>query len=169
MKVPKELKGFRTMFTSFHHFPPEQARVVLQDAIDVGEAIGIFEITRRTPSSIGLMFVWALAPFLFTPFMRPFRWSRLLWTYLLPIIPFVLLFDGVVSCLRTYRPQELREIIASLGPADYEWKVGERSTTVGHAPVTYLIGCPRARLSSGHLLGGARGSGNLCLQAPATN
>jgi hypothetical protein len=169
MKVPKELKGFRTMFTSFHHFPPEQARVVLQDAIDVGEAIGIFEITRRTPSSIGLMFVWALAPFLLTPFMRPFRWSRLLWTYLLPIIPFALLFDGVVSCLRTYRPQELREIIASLGPADYEWKVGERSTTVGHAPVTYLIGCPRARLSSGHLLGGARGSGNLCLQAPATN
>src|SRR5256884_1419768 len=25
MKVPSELKGFRTMFTSFHHFSPEEA------------------------------------------------------------------------------------------------------------------------------------------------
>ena len=26
MKVPGELHGFRTMFSSFHHFPPEEAR-----------------------------------------------------------------------------------------------------------------------------------------------
>ncbi len=30
MKVPGELQGFRTMFTSFHHFPPEEARAILQ-------------------------------------------------------------------------------------------------------------------------------------------
>ena len=27
----------------------------------------------------------------------------------------------VVSCLRTYRPQELREIIAKLSPTEYQW------------------------------------------------
>ncbi len=51
MKVPRELKGFRTMFTSFHHFPPEEARAILQNAVDAGEGIGIFEITRRAPSN----------------------------------------------------------------------------------------------------------------------
>src|SRR5580704_15793963 len=25
-RVPRELSGFRTLFTSFHHFPPEQAQ-----------------------------------------------------------------------------------------------------------------------------------------------
>src|SRR5882762_7082902 len=55
MNVPSELKGFRTMFTSFHHFSPEEARAILQNAVDAREGIGIFEITRRAPLTIGLM------------------------------------------------------------------------------------------------------------------
>ena len=146
MKVPHELKGFRTMFTSFHHFPPEEARAILQNAVDASQSIGIFEITRRAPSTIGLMIPWALLFFVFTPLIRPFRWSRLLWTYVVPIIPFVLLFDGVVSCLRTYRPQELREIIETLTATEYQWQVGEHSRAHGEVPITYLIGYPRTRV-----------------------
>jgi len=141
MKVPAELRGVRTMFTSFHHFSPEEARAILQDAVDASESIGIFEITRRAPSTIGLMLAWVLMLFVCTPWIRPFRWSRLLWTYLVPIIPLVLLFDGVVSCLRTYRPRELREIVEKLADNEYQWEIGEHST--GKAPITYLIGCPR--------------------------
>ena len=147
MKVPGELQGFRTMFTSFHHFPPEEARTILQNAVDAGQSIGIFEITRRAPSTIVLMFPWALMLFVFTPLIRPFRWSRLLWTYLVPIIPLVLLFDGVVSCLRTYRPQELCEIIKKLSGMEYQWKVGERSKGSGYPPISYLIGYPRSRIT----------------------
>jgi hypothetical protein len=142
MKVPRELQGFRTIFTSFHHFPPKEARAVLQDAVDARQGIGIFEITRRSPSSIALMFPWALMLFIFTPLIRPFRWSRLLCTYVLPIIPFVLLFDGVVSCLRTYQTQELREMVKNLSGIEYEWKVGEHSRRLGIVPITYLVGRP---------------------------
>lgn len=138
MNVPRALKGLRTMFTSFHHFPPEDARAILQNAVDAGESIGIFEITRRSPSTIGIIFVGILLMFLHTPRIRPFRWSRLLWTYLIPIIPLVLLFDGVVSCLRTYRPQELREIVEKLTSCQYQWEIGELAGK--RAPVTYLIG-----------------------------
>ena len=143
MKVPGALKGLRTMFTSFHHFPPEDARAILQNAVDAGESIGIFEATRRAPSTIGLIFAGILLMFVHTPRIRPFRWSRLLWTYLIPIIPLVLLFDGVVSCLRTYQPQELREIVAQLTPCQYQWDIGELAT--GKMPVTYLIGYPKSR------------------------
>jgi len=59
MKVPGELQGVRTMFTSFHHFAPEEARAILQNAVDAGQSIGVFEITRRAPSTISLMFPWA--------------------------------------------------------------------------------------------------------------
>ena len=144
--VPPELRGFRTMFTSFHHFRPQEARAILQNAMDASQGIGIFEITRRAPSTIACMFLWALLPFLFTPWIRPFRWSRLLCTYVLPIIPLVLLFDGVVSCLRTYRPQELREIIAKLSATEYQWEMGERANPRGEVPIAYLIGYPRPKI-----------------------
>ena len=143
--VPCELAGFRTIFSSFHHFSPEQARAVLQNAVNAGQGIGIFEVTRRAPSTIALMFVWALTPFVFTPWIRPFRWSRLLCTYIFPIIPFVLLFDGVVSCLRTYRPQELRELVAELSVSEYQWDLGEHAS--GQLQIPYLIGYPRAHTS----------------------
>jgi hypothetical protein len=142
MKVPGALKGLRTMFTSFHHFSPEDARAILQDAVDAGESVGIFEFTRRAPLTVGLIFAGVLLLFLHTPRIRPFRWSRLLWTYLIPIIPLVLLFDGVVSCLRTYRPQELREIVEKLTSRQYQWQIGELAT--GRVPITYLIGYPTA-------------------------
>jgi hypothetical protein len=142
MKVPRALKGLRTMFTSFHHFPPEDARAILQNAVDAGESIGIFEATKRAPSTIGLIFAGVLLMFVHTPRIRPFRWSRLLWTYLIPIIPLVLLFDGVVSCLRTYRPQELREMVEKLTSCNYQWQIGELAGR--RAPVTYLVGYPKS-------------------------
>ena len=144
--VPRELIGFRTMFSSFHHFPREQARVILQNAIDAGQGVAIFEITRRAPSSIGLMFPWAFTALLFAPLIRPFRWSRLFWTYVIPLIPLVLLFDGVVSCLRAYTPEELRETVEKLGAIEYQWEVGEHSRAATQVPITYLIGYPLPHL-----------------------
>ena len=146
-QVPLELNGFRTMFTSFHHFPKGEAQAILRGSVDARQGIAIFEITRRAPSTIGLMFVWALTPFLFTLFIRPFRWSRFLWTYVIPLIPFVLLFDGVVSCFRTYRPRELEELIEALGGAGYEWETGECQSESGLFRITYLTGYPPAGTS----------------------
>ncbi len=145
MNVPRELQGFRTMFTSFHHFSPEQARAILQNAVDAGQNIGIFEMTRRSLPTIALMFPWALMPLFFTPWIRPFRWSRLLWTYVVPVVSFVFLFDGIVSCLRTYRPDELREMVEQLGANGYQWEIGEQIGTASEMPITYLIGYAPAR------------------------
>jgi hypothetical protein len=142
MKVPEELVGFRTMFSSFHHFPPAHARAILQNAVNAKQGIGIFEITSRTASAAGMMFLWSLTPFAFVPAMRPFRWSRLFYTYVLPLIPLVLLFDGLVSCLRTYSAQELRELIQDLRATGYLWETGEQSGAFHGLPITYLIGYP---------------------------
>jgi hypothetical protein len=79
--VPKNLVGLRTMFNAFHHFAPRSARLVLESAVQARQPVGIFEIPERS--------LLMMAPFLFTPifvalatpFIRPFRWKRLLWTY----------------------------------------------------------------------------------------
>jgi hypothetical protein len=143
-RVPRELKGLRTMFTSFHHFLPDTGRAILQDAVDAGEGIGIFEVPRRATWTIALVFPLVLLLFFCTPWIRPFRWSRLLWTFLVPIIPVALLFDGIVSCLRAYRPEELREMVAELTCREhqYQWQIGERAGAIPGAPITYLIGYP---------------------------
>lgn len=140
--VPRDLAGVRTIFTSFHHFPPEEAAAVLRDAMEAHQAIGVFEATARSSYSVACMLPWAIFALLYSPFIRPFRWSRVIWTYLLPIIPLVLLLDGIVSCLRSYRVSELLEIARTVGAREYAWVSGEVATVAGEK-ITYLIGSPQ--------------------------
>lgn len=139
------MAGFRTLFSSFHHFQPEEARAIIRDAVASRSGIGIFEGTQRRPAAILAMFLTPLVVWLITPAIRPFRWTRLLWTYLIPIVPLVVLFDGVVSCLRTYTVAELEEFTAESSANGYEWEIGEARAKGMLVPVTYLIGCPIAR------------------------
>ncbi len=145
--VPRELKGFRTFFSSFHHFEPEVARAILNDAAQQRQGIGVFEATARQPLAILLMLLTPLIVLLVTPLIRPFRWSRLFWTYAAPLVPLIVLWDGVVSCLRTYSPSELRELTRGLGGKDYLWESGEEKQMRSPVPVTYLIGYPTADLA----------------------
>jgi len=47
-RVPEELAEFRTMFSAFHHFRPEEARAVLADAVRKRQGIGVFEGTHNS-------------------------------------------------------------------------------------------------------------------------
>lgn len=140
-RLPEGLEGFRTMFTAFHHFPPSAARAILEDAVRSRQGIGIFETTQRSVLSVLLTALSPLFVLLATPWIRPFRWSRLVWTYVIPLVPLVVLFDGVVSCLRTYSPAELRELVDGLGGEEYLWEAGVVKGR-GPVPVTYLVGSP---------------------------
>ncbi len=144
-RVPEELKGFRTIFSAFHHFRPEQACSVLADAIHKRQGIAVFEGTQRSLLALLLMLLVPLMVLLMTPFIRPFRWSRLLWTYLIPLIPLVGMFDGLVSCLRTYNVEELRDLVSRLDANDYDWDIGTVKGTAGPIPITYLIGVPNEK------------------------
>jgi hypothetical protein len=141
-RVPDELAGFRTLFSAFHHFRPEVARAVLADAVRQRKGIAIFEGTHNSVLGMLAMLLVPLVVLVMTPFVRPFRWSRLLWTYLVPVVPLVVLFDGLVSNWRTYSVAELRELAGGLGANNYEWDIGELKSTTGPIPITYLIGVP---------------------------
>ena len=63
----------------------------------------------------------------------------MLWTYLLPLVPLVILFDGLVSCMRTYNVQDLHDLTARLGTNDYHWDIGKVKGKTW-IPITYLLG-----------------------------
>jgi hypothetical protein len=140
--LPRDLSGFRTIFTSFHHFTPDEAVAILQNAADDGQGIGVFEAAKRDSLTILLTALMPIAGFLTAPFARPFRISRIFWTHFIPVIPFVLFFDGVVSCLRAYSQKELSLLATQVKAPNYVWQVGEQYG--GLAPITFLLGYPES-------------------------
>lgn len=147
-RVPPAMAGFRTLFTSFHHFPPEQARQILRDAVEGRQGIGVFEIPGRRPLTLLLLPAVLIADILFVPFMRVRPMARaawrLIWRWVIPVVPLVLLFDGIVSCLRAYSPPELREFASGLGDCGYRWEIGCVKRGFLRLPITYLVGYPGA-------------------------
>jgi hypothetical protein len=143
-QIPEHLQGFRTLFSSFHHLNPEEARGLLQDSAEKRQPIGVFEVpSLRTLTLLSLLFV-PVAAWLLVPFRRPFSWSRLLWNYVIPVIPFVLFFDGLISCLRAYSLGDLREMTKGIESPGYRWEIGERSGGLLPVRITYLFGCPQS-------------------------
>jgi hypothetical protein len=142
--VPAELKGIRTIFNGFHHFRPEGARAILQAAVDAKAPIFIAEFVERTPLCLFGMLFPPLSALFLIPLIRPFRWQWLVFTYLIPIIPLFILWDGLVSCLRVYSPKELDGLVAQLrNKESFTWETGRLPLPGAPSRSTFLVGMPR--------------------------
>ena len=122
--VPEHLQGMRTLFSGAHHLREEDVRKILKNAVDENNAIGVFEYIQRK----GWTIVGALLSPLFvvcaTPFLRPVTFARLFWTYIIPVVPVIFLWEAIVSCLRAYSLEELEKFTKDLQKEGYIWKVG---------------------------------------------
>lgn len=144
--VPGSLRGVRTMFNAFHHFPPDQATAILTDAVRKRCAVVVVEGLDRRAAGLFAMPLQVPAILLLTPLVRPFRWSRLFFTYAIPLIPLLVVFDGTMSLLRLYLADELRELVAKVpGQETFDWDIG--FTPVRGVPIalTHLVGTPKSR------------------------
>jgi SAM-dependent methyltransferase len=143
-QVPTELFGFRTMFSAFHHLRPDQARATLADAVAKGEGIAVFDWTRPSLLLFPLLLLTPVRVLIATLFIRPFRCSRLFWTYVIPALPMVLMVDTMVSLLRMYSVQELHDLTAGL---DGDWEVGTIGGKWMPVRISYLIGVPIGKMA----------------------
>lgn len=135
--VPDELTGVRTLFNAFHHLPPAAAKALLEDAANKGQPIVVVETVGRSLRAVLLVAAITLGAFGLAPFVRPFSVGRLFFTYVIPAIPFVVLFDGIVSCLRVYAPDELRALTVDVNSDAYTFEV--RRLPVPYAPVEHVL------------------------------
>lgn len=147
--VPREYRGVRTMFNAFHHFGPAEAGEILRSAAAAGQPLAIFELSERSVRTLLALLLTPFAVWLGTPFIRPFRWDRLLWTYLVPLVPLTCLWDGVVSQWRAYTVSELEAMTRGLGGPRYGWEVGRVAHAFLPAHLTFVIGLPSTVESSG--------------------
>lgn len=143
-RVPAALSGVRTMFSAFHHFRPETARAILKDAFDARRTLCIFESGSEKPAAVASMMGVPIAVLLLMPAARPFRWAYLAFTYLIPVLPLIMLWDGMVSLRRIYSPEEMRELIDGLSAPDYAWDIGRIPWRGVPGGLPYLIGKPLA-------------------------
>ena len=140
--VPKLLNGLRTQFLSLHHFHEEDVQSIFQNTVDDEQVLAVFEITERSLKGVlSIMFI-PITTLLITPMITPFSIFRLVLTYILPILPFLILWDGMVSVFRTYSEKELRSIIEKVkGSENYVWEIGKK--TKGPGQVFYLLAYPK--------------------------
>lgn len=142
-------EGVRTMSGALHHFPPEAVRSLLSGVVARKAPLAFFDVAanpgiRKLPLILAplAMAVNMVALFLGTlllvPMLRPVRVSRLVLTYLLPVIPLLVAWDGTVSALRAYTPEELLAMARSVpGGEGYEWEAGQEGAAL------YLTGRSR--------------------------
>lgn len=146
LAVPAELSGLRTVFNAMHHLPPDAARGMLQDAQRAGAPILVVELSERgvLPLTLGTAFI-PLFVWLMMPLVRPVRLSWLGLTYLVPLIPWTIAWDGWVSHWRTYSLPDQRELVAPLQAEGWTWEMGQEKVGPGRA--TWLWGHPTGAAS----------------------
>ena len=141
--VPESLGDCRTLFEAFHHFSPQEAEGILADAVRSQKPIAIFEFQRSSiwkcltsfPLNIAVLFgaygqLWHTS----------FSWKKLLFT-IIPIIPAILILDGLVSVWRTYSTAELALLAKRAGADNFHWEI-RQSKDCGWGIMTCLIGWP---------------------------
>ena len=138
--VPAELKGVRTLFCGFHHFRPQSARAILEDAFLCRCPICIFEGGSGTAGGVATMLLVPFNVLAMMPFARPFRWAWLVFTYLIPLLPLIVFWDGVVSMLRIYSPEQMKALTAGFQAPDYLWEVGRLHVRGIPGGLPYLVG-----------------------------
>lgn len=91
-----------TMFNALHHFKDED-KIMIAKKIQASGSTGFF-VELLEPTLINLLKVLLLTTFgtlLLTPFIQPFSFKRLFFTYILPINIFTITYDGMVSVSKT--------------------------------------------------------------------
>jgi hypothetical protein len=139
--VPNDLQGIRTVFSGFHHLRPVIAFNLLKNAFDNRQFIFIGETTNRSLRAIRC---YGRAPIYFFPMTKLIEPTSIqrFFTFFIPILPFMLGWDNVISCIRSYSPDELKEFTDQLSSDDYRWEIGQLYNSKLNIPYFYIMGYP---------------------------
>jgi hypothetical protein len=100
---------------AFHHLPP----AVRVDVLKVLSAyrVAVFEPLRRNPASLFLC-LFGFVPAIRTPLLfwnqRPGNWRRVFWCWVMPLATLIIVWDGLVSCLRCWNEKEWKDHLAGV-------------------------------------------------------
>ena len=121
----QKTNSLRTMVCSFHHMNPTNAKAILKSAADANEPIVIYEMSDNSfPAPVAwfaLLTNFIMCLFI-TPFVKGLTFAQLIFTYFIPIIPIFYAWDGAISNLRTYTPDDLKILLEDIKTPNYSWE-----------------------------------------------
>ncbi|MBX2987224.1 MAG: hypothetical protein KF802_04935 [Bdellovibrionaceae bacterium] len=138
-----EKPSLGVMINSFHRFSGEESLRRLRELAERHDGLLIGEGNNKSLRQvIGMTLIVPLFILLTSPFIKPFRWSRLFWTYVIPALPFLIVWDGVAALFRLHTPEQLLELARRTGRHDYRWRAGKLPNNRGGF-IIYLLGSRR--------------------------
>lgn len=142
LAVPETPDGVWTMFSGLHHLSLAEVRALLVAAQRRGVGFAAFEATQRSVRGLLVTIFIPLLVLGLMPRVRPRRWRALVLTYVPPIVPLLLWWDGAASTLRSHGADELRTLVREIAAPGYAWRVEEVYAAGAPLPVLHLIGHP---------------------------
>lgn len=126
----------RMIINSFHHFTPEMAEAILEDTVEKKKSIFIYEGFRRDPMGLAPTGPWMTLALLANPWIASrSRLLKIIFSYLIPIIPLIAMWDGFVSTLRVHTQEDLMQMVSKW--PHYEWSYSEHPYARGGLAVIF--------------------------------
>ncbi|KAF7590659.1 hypothetical protein BBP40_002550 [Aspergillus hancockii] len=140
--APQERKECRIFNLCFHHFDDPLASMILRKAVESADSFIIFEFAQRNFTSMLNIPVMILFPFWHTLCRHRKSPLHLFFTYVIPVLSFVVAFDGWVSTMRCRTPQEIGDLLDQddVELSDWEFKSGCRMLFEPFVHVYYYMG-----------------------------
>lgn len=135
-------KVFRLFNLAFHHFDDDLARKILKNTVETSDGFGIFELQDRSWAGFVACCLFGLGTLAMAPYYA-WLWGSplaLVFTYLIPILPFVLVFDGWMSSLRTRTPEEVKALLKDCRPEGGEEEISKWEVTSGRETFMWPVG-----------------------------
>lgn len=115
---------FYTMFNGLHHFSKAELASIIYRISTESHFLFIEPIGPRFGSLLKVALSTFILPFFLVPFLRPFRWDRIIITYIVPIGPLICFYDGIISVLKSYSQKELEQLAVELSSTNRKIKTG---------------------------------------------
>lgn len=135
-------KGLYLSVNSFHLFTSDEAKEILERVSNFGQPIVVVEGNNDSLWQVfGMTIIVPLTVILTAPFVKPFRIERIIFTYLIPILPIVTFFDGFMALFKLYSPSDLDQMTTAIKSEGYYWRSGKLENGRG-GKIIYLLGYP---------------------------
>ncbi|HLO90841.1 MAG TPA: hypothetical protein VK172_06710 [Lentimicrobium sp.] len=145
--IPENLKGVRTMFSSLHHFSLPELAQILKDAVAKKQPVAFFDSgDKNIFFIIGIIIIHPILLILLTPFIKPFSFGRLIFTYIFPLVIIGAVWDGVVSIIHLHSFSSLKNLIDNHELNKFQWKIIKLKNKLGMS-INSLIGIPLNTIS----------------------
>jgi hypothetical protein len=130
-----------TMFNAFHHFNKAQQKAIVKKMMSNNSAFIIAEILEPGLfNALKIFFTGTVLQIFAAPFIKPFSFARLFFTYIIPVNLFTVTYDGIISVLRSKTEKQYRELVNGLASNNFAITVHKINNWKGN--LVYIKGAP---------------------------